>query len=263
MNASAKSTGTLGMLQARLAEPLYDSARPDREGFKRDVVLLDEGYTLWAPTYDCDPNPLVALEERILSPLLPSLAGLCVVDLACGTGRWLARLLRSVPRSGVGIDLSLPMLGVANAKSGLRGRLARADCLALPLRSGIADLVICSFAVRHIAELQEFARELARVMKPGAHAYVSDVHPAAYAIGWRTGFRHAAGSAEIASFDLSFRDLRQSLGSQGLERLRLVEARLGEPERAIFARAGGGPRFENTAGTPAIFIAHFMRRATT
>ena len=33
-----------------------------------------EGYRLWATTYDDEPNPMLSLEQRILEPLLPSLA---------------------------------------------------------------------------------------------------------------------------------------------------------------------------------------------
>src|SRR5690606_22097258 len=49
-------------------------------------------HALWAETYDRSPNPLLALEERLLPPLLPDLRGLTALDAACGAGRWLGRL---------------------------------------------------------------------------------------------------------------------------------------------------------------------------
>ena len=62
-------------------------------------VSPHEGHVLWAPSYEETPNALLALEERTLDPLLPDLRGKSVLDLACGTGRWLGkRGVRSVVR---------------------------------------------------------------------------------------------------------------------------------------------------------------------
>jgi hypothetical protein len=53
------------------------------------VVSAAAAYRLWAGTYDLDPNPLVALEHRVLSERLDLIAGERMLDLATGTGRWL------------------------------------------------------------------------------------------------------------------------------------------------------------------------------
>jgi malonyl-CoA O-methyltransferase len=86
------------------------------------VLSVDKGYELWAPTYDQDLNPLLALEERVLTPLLPSLQGKVVLDLGCGTGRWLKRLLESGASEGAGLDASSAML----APSRIEGLAPRA-----------------------------------------------------------------------------------------------------------------------------------------
>ena len=52
-------------------------------------VSAAEGYERWAPIYDDAPNPLLAREERYLLPLLIDLGDKAILDLACGTGRWL------------------------------------------------------------------------------------------------------------------------------------------------------------------------------
>jgi len=125
-------------------------------------VSVQEGYERWAQTYDNTPNPLLALEERHLIPFLPDLKGRRVLDLACGTGRWLARLLARGASAGVGVDVSASMLRVAATKSAITGRLVLADCLQLPLRPSVFDFVLCSFALNHIQKLGVMARELAR-----------------------------------------------------------------------------------------------------
>lgn len=238
-------------------ETLAGGLRPRPPAF-----CVAEGYKLWASTYDRDPNPLLALEQRILKSLLPVLTGKNVLDIGCGTGRWLERLLHAGVRSAAGIDLSAAMLATARPKPSLSGRLVQADCLALPFRSLSADFVICSFVIGHIPDLSILARELARVTRPGADCYITDVHPTAYAQGWRTGFRHAAGSAEVASFGHSFAEVRDSLGAQGLALVHFFEPRLGEPERPIFARTGRVRQFREAAKVPALLICHFTRLAS-
>ena len=220
-------------------------------------VSVAEGYDLWSATYDRDPNPLLALEERALQPLLPDVRGKRVLDMACGTGRWLARLLGAGARSGAGADLSSAMLQSGSSKTWLRGRLVRADCLALPFQSGVAHLLICSFALGHIDDLVLVAREFARVTKPCADVFVTDLHPEGYERGWRTGFRNRGESFEIGASAHSIREVRKAFASGGFELVRSIEPRLDEPERSIFQQAGRGNLFDRTRDVPALLICHF------
>jgi ubiquinone/menaquinone biosynthesis C-methylase UbiE len=197
-----------------------------------------EGYERWAATYDQFPNPLLAREERYLMPLLPDITGKHVLDVACGTGRWLQKLLERGARSGVGIDYSTAMLRVANRKAAIRGQLARADCLKLPFRASVFDFAVCSFALSHIQDLKQMARELARVMKPNAVVFVSDLHPEAYARGWRTAFRDGGGACQIETLPPTAEEVVRAFYSGGFECLTHVALCLGEAERPILAKAG-------------------------
>src|SRR5436309_105157 len=62
------------------------------------------GHELWAESYDELANPLLCLEERALSQYLPDVQGCSVADLACGTGRWLQRLMGLGAARCLGID---------------------------------------------------------------------------------------------------------------------------------------------------------------
>lgn len=224
-----------------------------------NLVTVDKGYDLWAETYDAGPNPLLSAEERTLKPLLPCLTGKVVLDVACGTGRWLEKLLRAGASAGAGVDISSAMLAVAWTKQFLQGHLAKGDCLALPFQPQAADLIVCSFAAGHISNLEAFAQELASVAKRSADVYVSDVHPEAHAEGWRTGFRHKTGRAEFVTFPHSTEAMLGAFQSQGFELSQYHEVHLGDPEKSIFERAGKSYLFNDACKVPAVYVCHFKR----
>jgi len=222
-------------------------------------VSVEEGYARWAATYDQTPNPLLALEQRCLLPLIPDVAGKCVLDLACGTGRWLEKLLAAKPASGFGIDLSAAMLAVAQEKATMTGRLARADCLQLPFPSEVFDLAVCSFAVEHIRNLSEVATEWSRVLKPPADLFITGLHPAAYATGWRAGFRDGQDAMQIDAVPHSAREMVAVFRGAGFELRHTLECFVGEPERPLFAYTGKERFFDAAHRVPAIMISHFRR----
>lgn len=231
-------------------------ARSD-SGLARNVSLV-EAYDRWAPTYDT-PNPLHALEERVMSLLLPSVAGKRVLDVACGTGRWLENLLKRGARAGFGLDLSAGMLRRASAKLSLQGRVTQGDCLALPFAAASADLIMCSLAVGHLRNLGGVAHELARVASQGADVFVTDFHPLAYARGWRRTFHDGNETLEVPSQAHTVERVRYVFEDQGFRVVILAEPRMGEPERDIFMQRGKADLFAAACETPALYILRFKR----
>jgi ubiquinone/menaquinone biosynthesis C-methylase UbiE len=229
----------------------------------RLIVTVAEGYELWAQTYDTDLNPLLSAEERVLEPLLAHLANKVVLDLACGTGRWLKKLMSAGAKSGSGVDISRAMLAAAQGKTGLKGRLVRGDCTSLPYRPAFADLIISSFALGHIEDLRTLAQEVARVAAPGADLWVSDLHPEARTRGWATGFRKQGRNTEIYACCHLMEHVHKSFLACDFEMLEHHNVRLGEPERPIFQRAGKAGLFQHACEAPAVCIWHFKRKAST
>ena len=223
------------------------------------LMGVRDGYERWAPTYDHLPNPLLAREERYVVPLLPSLRNCCVLDLACGTGRWLTRLSATGARPAVGVDLSSAMLRVAGDKKGLSGRVVQGDCLRLPFQSSIFDFSICSFALGHFQDLRSAAAEFSRVMKPDADLFVTELHPEAYARGWRTGFRDEQSAVQLHTLPHSVEDIFSAFNSAGCGCITHVGLCLGEPERLIFADAGRQHLFQAACRVPAVLFCHFKR----
>jgi SAM-dependent methyltransferase len=216
-----------------------------------------EGYERWAPIYDRTPNPLLAREERYLTPLLLNLHYERILDVACGTGRWLEKL--QIGGSGVGVDCSLAMLRVARTKAAIAAQLAGAYCESLPFRASTFDLAICSFALGHIRDLALLVHELGRVVKPGADVFISDLHPEAYAQGWRVGFRDDI-AVEIQIQSRAPEEISEEFRSSEFDCLTLESLYLGQPEQPIFARAGKAHIFAEACKIPAVLILHFKRR---
>lgn len=219
-----------------------------------------EGYERWAPIYDQSPNPVLAREERYVEPLIANVQGKNVLDLACGTGRWLMRALAKGADCAVGIDCSAAMLQMAKQKLLVQGRLVQADCLHLPLPSHFFDLLICSFALAHIADLQEILGECIRVIKADGELIVSDLHPDAFGRGWRTGFRDARSAVQIEAFPRSAEEIIRIFHASGLECLSCESLFLDEPERRIFVMAKKEDQFAEASQIPAVLVCRFTPR---
>jgi len=222
------------------------------------LISATEGYERWAATYDSFPNPLLAREERHLAPLLGDVSGKTVLDLACGTGRWLEILLRRGAATGIGIDCSASMLRSARQKQVIASRLTHASCELLPLRAASFDLAVCSFALGHISELGCLVRELAWVMKPGADVFITDLHPDAYARGWRVGFRDGDVSFRIAMLPRAVEQVVAAF-SEGFACVSHEPLRLGTEEQPLFLRAGKSQAFAQACQLPAILACRFRR----
>ncbi len=224
------------------------------------LLGVQEGYRRWAPHYDHGPNPLIAREERYLDPLLPRLQGKKVLDLACGTGRWMEKALASGAEFVAGVDCSNAMLRIAAEKRLSHGKLTQADGMRLPFVTSTFDFAICSFAIAHIQDLQSVARELAAVTRPGGQVFVSDVHSEAYARGWRTGFREQHRPLHIEVFSHTAAQILRAFDSVGFECLACTPLYLGEAEKPIFISANKQHAFEEACQVPAVLVCHFNLR---
>ena len=230
---------------------------------QRDWRLMRHMFGAIAPCYDFVTRAFsfgmdgqwkrVAVQKACL------VEGATVLDLACGTGRWLEKVMARGCESGVGVDGSAAMLRVARGKREIAGRLAQATCEVLPFREAVFDLVICSFALGHLRDLRCMVRELARVMKPGADCLVSDLDPNTYAEGWRVGFRDQDAMVQIEMHPRTAVEIIQVFCANGFECLRRVPLWLGEEEKPIFARAGKTLSFADCCRFPAILVCHFKR----
>jgi cytosine/adenosine deaminase-related metal-dependent hydrolase/ubiquinone/menaquinone biosynthesis C-methylase UbiE len=204
---------------------------------------------------------MLSLEQRILRGILPDLRGKKLVDVGCGTGRWL-RELASRASSATGVDASPEMLRMAERNIGSSCTLIQASCPPIPLPTSSADVVICSFLSSYMADVYALAEELRRISRPGAEIFVSDLHPDTVAAkGWRREFRVDNGRIEIATKNWSLDLLLDAFSRAGFAVKAVVEPRFGDAEREVFRRSDREAAFEAAIDAPAIFVLHLVNEA--
>lgn len=145
--------------------------------------------------------------EGLLSWLGPALAieGQCVLDLACGAGRFAAPLLRHGARAYLGVDLSRPLLTHAQTIPPAPGAGARvfvrADMRRVPLRSGTAGIVLSMFSslgyFADDAENRSALEEIARVLAPKGRVAIDLMNPTVVRGELRPEGRREAGDYVI------------------------------------------------------------------
>ena len=96
-----------------------------------------------------------------------------VLDAGCGTGGMGAPFATSC--QVVGVDADADALALARSRHAAVD-LARGDVAALPIRTGVADVVLCTNVLYTVAEPQAAMHELARGLAPGGTLIV--VEPA-------------------------------------------------------------------------------------
>ncbi|MGA3187695.1 MAG: class I SAM-dependent methyltransferase [Bryobacteraceae bacterium] len=214
-------------------------------------VTAIEGHRIWASSYDAGPNPLLALETRLLLDKLGFLANTRLVDVACGTGRWMS-LARQQGAQVFGADFSPAMLREASRK-GLAGCLSLADANRLPFADDAADLALCSFALGYLPSPRRAIAEMARVTRKGGRVVVTDLHPCALAAGWTRSFRSDGQIYEIDHHSHPIADWN----APNLTLDWRLDAPFAEPERDIFRQAGKD--FQQLSSIPALLAMGWIK----
>jgi cytosine/adenosine deaminase-related metal-dependent hydrolase/ubiquinone/menaquinone biosynthesis C-methylase UbiE len=212
-------------------------------------------FSRWAQVYDAQSNPLLLLEGRNAAPLLPPVRGGNVLDVGCGTGRWLRHLETLQPASLTGIDCSIAMLERACEKVLPTTKLEHGHSSALSGNEASYTLVMASFLLSYVKDLQAFALECARVVQPGGWMLISDMHPVTAAEqGWKRSFHVDGATVDIAVHSRSLEEIIAVFEQNGFEVGVLIEPTFDEPERRVFEDAGKLVEYEELGGVPAIYI---------
>ena len=114
----------------------------------------------------------------------PEVAGLRVLDLACGTGRYSRLLAEGGAGQLIALDFCVPMLmQVPN------GSRVCASMMQLPFAADTFDVVISGLALGHAADVSNWMAEVGRVLRSGGTLLYSDFHPDAARAGLTRSFK--------------------------------------------------------------------------
>ncbi|MGA4843836.1 class I SAM-dependent methyltransferase [Streptomyces sp. G45] len=278
LTGDVEGPGGRAFVEARLGEvrKLLDDER--LAGAAVDVARVGtvDGYGIWSATYD-GPNAAFALDTPLVEEVVGELPPGRALDAACGTGR-IAVLLAGHGHEVTGVDSSPAML--ARARERVPGGVfLEGDVRALPVADGVVDLVTCSLALTHVPDLAPVFAEFARVLRPGGHLVVSDVHPERVARGVIPPVRLPDGRpGRLASHRHLVGDYLRAALPRGLRVLRCEEPGVPpaeDPEGAPGASAAPEPgpwdlwpwslaalapeaTAAADAGTPAALVWHFQ-----
>jgi ubiquinone/menaquinone biosynthesis C-methylase UbiE len=199
LRGAADFFADLGAVEARRHGDLKDSllTQPEAERFpayyRRHFHFQSDGYlsAASAERYDHQVEVLfgggaAAMRRQALVPLREALLEIeggarsaRLVDIACGTGAFLADVKRNYPRLAVtGIDLSPPYLAVAKRRLAAwsRAALVEANAEALPIADASVDIATCIYLLHELPRRarQAVAAEIRRVLKPGGRLICVD-----------------------------------------------------------------------------------------
>jgi len=133
-------------------------------------------YDQIAPTYDRRFKDGGMHDMAIaLLALTRELGAERILEVGCGTGRWLADLQTITPEL-YGLDLSGGMLAQAQQRD-KRLRLTRGRAGRLPFPAASFDLVYCVHAIHHFDGQRAFVFEARRLLRPGGVLAVVGMDP--------------------------------------------------------------------------------------
>ena len=164
------------------------------------IRFLDptSAYDLWSEVYDIDGNFLQALDTVEMRTLLPKMQSWIsspppwkIVDLGCGTGRNMTRLLNIPASTVIGLDASPKMLEIARSKidehmaqiskgseAAQAAQLKQYNLLGsdhIPPCALNADALISTLVLEHVP-LPTFFEKASQILKSNGVALVTNMH---------------------------------------------------------------------------------------
>jgi len=171
-------------------------------------ALMDGIYRQQRHFYDITREYYLLGRDRLIAELDPPIGG-SVLEVACGTGRNLARVGKAHPDARLfGLDISEQMLVTARASLARKGfgervQLARADACDFDPQAlfGEAkfDRIFLSYCLSMIPDWDAALREAARHLAPGGRLAVVDFGDQQALPGWfRTGLQAWLGKFHVS-----------------------------------------------------------------
>jgi len=192
---------------------------------------VQEGYALWAASYDQEQNGLIFLEERQVDRLLAQISFAKVLDVGTGTGRHALKLARH-GASVTALDQSPEMLAVARQTAQREGLPIDFRLLSLedglPFEENQFDLLICALMLCHVPGMAHALADFARVLQDEGHVLITDFHPVHTLYGWQTLFKRTGVTYHLPTVPYTRDDYLEAIRASGLTILEVAESLVGE-----------------------------------
>jgi SAM-dependent methyltransferase len=224
---------------ARIAEirRLLDDESLANAAVEVDRVNTVAGYRVWSRTYDEPRNTSFDVDEPVVKEILDGLPVGGALDAACGTGRY-AEFLAARGHQVIGVDSSPDMLARARTRVP-DGEFRVGDLYQLPVADATVELVVCALALTHVPALDPVIAEFARVLRPGGHVVIADMHPETVARGYIPCQRGPDGRPRrVASYRHLVGDYLRAALAAGLLLRRCEEPRVPREPRPAVSEPG-------------------------
>jgi 2-polyprenyl-3-methyl-5-hydroxy-6-metoxy-1,4-benzoquinol methylase len=113
-----------------------------------------------------DQKPVPPLLRRVLDEATGSL-----IDVGCGEGALLDRLRESYAGSWTAVGYEVSSFRADMGRRRGHDILTSPDGV-VPVQDGTFDVVVSSHVIEHVPDDDVFARELARIVRPGGYVYI-------------------------------------------------------------------------------------------
>src|SRR5581483_1693630 len=121
-------------------------------------------------------SPVLALSRRFMENALLNVRDKAVVGVGYALDH---EILRLHTRGARAVEARFSPDGFRNSQPGDQRIVVEEPDI------GLADTMLCSFAVNYIEDVKLLAETLAELLVPGADLVVVDLHPEADRLGWR------------------------------------------------------------------------------
>jgi malonyl-CoA O-methyltransferase len=210
------------------------------ERFRELVPLMNvmletrTAYQRWAPLYPpVAHNPLMRAEQHAMLLHWPAVAGMRVLDLACGTGRYSRLLAEGGAAEVIALDFCVPMLMQVPS-----GSKVCASMMQLPFAADTFDVVISGLALGHADGVYPWMAEVARVLRKGGTLLYSDFHPDAARAGLTRSFKDLDDQTRsVPHADYPVATQVEAAGAAGFRVEAVHEVRVGIELREPFAKS--------------------------
>ena len=185
---------------------------------------VQEAYNAWADQYDTSLNRTRDLEGVVLRDTLKGLNVDTCLEIGCGTGKnteWLVERSRKI----TSVDFSIKMLEKAQQKINNKAvRFIQADITVdWSFATDQYDLITFSLVLEHVENLDAILNKAAKVIRPGGHVYIGELHPFKQYTGTKARFDTENGQQIVTCFNHHVSDFTGAAENNGFQMITLKE----------------------------------------